>query len=315
MKKRGIFVTNPGGDHGAAMLFQGLIENDWELFVMPLDDHKYEQAAAAQSVILGWLPGYERPSAWSEEQPWGDICNAIFVESTRNSAVAVAQRVKAAHPGVPLILHDGEDRPWADLAALDLLKPDWYLKREWGNSGRVFKMPENTLAYPFSCPSQVLDVPASEPFDVFCVMGNSHPNRVELVQYLKANLLPEVLANSKIGIAGEDIPYYPWREYIGYLKGCRVAVQMHGCGIDTAGFWEAACCAEGVLRDLTIMELPMPDGPLSLHCAPYSSFEELLNWTLAILAHPLEPVDIVARLADHSCKARAAQMLKTIGLQ
>lgn len=308
MRKRGIFVTNPGGDHGAAFLLQGLIENDWDIYI---HDVKYALPSPPDAVIMGWLPGYRNP--WY----FHDIAtiDAIFVESTRTSALASAQALRQQYPHTPLILHDGEDRPWPDAWALDVLKPEWYLKREWGNSGNFFKMPANTLAYPFSCPSQVESVEPSKPFSVFCVMGNSHPFRVEIINHLKQNLPPEVLADSKIGIAGEDFPYFPWREYISYLKGCRVAVQVHGCGIDTAGFWEAICCADTVLRDSSILDLPVPDG-IDL-CNPariYETHEHLLKMILQELENDQGTFSHARNSLTHnSCKARAAHMLKTIG--
>ncbi|NBW15990.1 MAG: hypothetical protein EBR82_49200 [Caulobacteraceae bacterium] len=272
-----LFLNHPESDFGEAFLWNGLIQEagaenvyDW-----PVKEsyhgtvHHYVRPwcnePTGTTAPLGWMPG--TPAHTEDEQSLREklregFFDLVVLGSARPVAIqtflGLQDSIRAA--SVPVILHDGEDYASLNTEAWRLVRPNYYLKREWlkSNPFTVKESGTTVFPFPFSAPDCLcVDLPTQFDYTVAALLGGSWDARKDLCDalidvsgaYVAHGSYPNH-ETGKHGLKGFD-------EYIGILRRSRFGVSMRGWGCDTCRYWEVAV-STGLIADELDIHIPNP---------------------------------------------------------
>ena len=333
-----LFLNHIEADYGESYLWNGLVqvlghENvyDWPIKSTYHGKNSENVDIPEQNIYGGavacppWMPGTpehtETKQSISQKLREG-FFNLVVLGSYRlitiKTFLELQDSIRAA--SVPVVLHDGEDYASLNTEAWRLVRPDYYLKREWlkSNPFTVKESGTTVFPFPFSAPDCLcVDLPTQFDYTVAALLGGSWDARKDLCDalidvpgaYVAHGSYPNH-ETGKHGLKGFD-------EYIGILRRSRFGVSMRGWGCDTCRYWEVAV-STGLIADELDIHIPNQFTP-DVNYLKYDDTEHAssIAWDIAVWERPnmfdeIRSAGITHARQFHTNSARVKWLLEQI---
>jgi len=332
-----LMLTHPEQDYGEFFLFSGLINllGEDNLIVYPQklsymgfadtsyllhNENKRGMTCPASYVVLKKLRIYPFEEIVDEMSS----IDLIVLASPRHYAIHALQFIKQIYGNIPkpLAFVDGEDGDNIREDLIEEFKPQFIFKRELRYPiPNIHPLPFSSCLPYLPYFEELKSMPKT--LDVFALFGNTHQIRVDVIQFLLEQNLP----NSYIGIDTNALPWQNENRFkipplVGYevylrkMASAKINIVLRGHGRDTVRYWEAANVNSLMLIKDPGIIIPHPYID-KVHCVYFDELNDLREKIDYYLSHEDERLAIANNCFEHTMKyhtneKRAEQFLETI---